>query len=87
MHKKLERKIDDILGTPPSHSAAIPVGYHSLVHSMRPIEPILDRTLTPHNLGQTINPTTSHIMSNPNPHESSAPGAQHLIPVSSILSS
>ena len=51
---------------------------------MRPIELILDRTVTPHNLGQTSNPIASHIMSVPNPLGSSTPGAQHSIHVSSI---
>ena len=63
------------------------MGYHSLTDSMRPIEPILDRTMTPHNQGQNTKPTTSHIMSVTNPPGSSAPGAQHSIPVSSIPSS
>ena len=63
------------------------MGYHSLADSMRPIEPILDRNVTPHNLGQTNNPTTSHIMSIPNPPRSSTPGEQHSILVSSIPSS
>ena len=63
------------------------MGYRSLVDSMRPIEPILDRTMTPHNPGQITNPTTSHIMSVPNPPGSSAPGAQHSIPISSLPSS
>ena len=84
MHKKNENKIDDILGTPPSCSAAVPMEYRSLVDSMRPIEPILDCTVTPHNPGQTSNPTASHIMSVPNPPKSSAPRAQHSIPVSSL---
>ena len=60
------------------------MGYHSLADSMRPIEPILDRTVTPHNLGQTTDPTTSHIMFVPNPLGSSAPGDQRSIPISSI---
>ena len=85
--QEIEKKIDNILGTPPPRSAVFPVGYCSLVDSMRPIEPILDRTATPHNSGQTTNPTTSHIMSVPNPPKSSTPGAQHSIPVSSIPSS
>ena len=51
---------------------------------MRPIEPILDHTVTPHKLGQTTNPTTSHIMSIPNPPRSFAPGAQHSIPILSL---
>ena len=71
--QEIEKKIDNILGTPPPRSAIVPVGYYSLFDSMRPIEPILDHTVTPHNLVQTTNPTTSHIMSVPNP-----PGLQHL---------
>ena len=63
------------------------VGYRSLADSMKPIEPFLDRNVTPHNPGQTTNPTTSHIMSVPNPPGSSALGAPHLILVSSIPSS
>ena len=53
----IEKKIDDILGTPPPHSAVVPVGYHSLADSMRPIEPILDRTVNPHNPSQNSNTT------------------------------
>ena len=49
--QEIEKKIDDTLGTPPSRSIAILVGYRSLVDSMRPIELILDRTMTPHNPG------------------------------------
>ena len=79
--------IDDILGTPPSRSTTVPVGYHSLAYSMRPIEPIIDRTVTPHKPGQNTNPTTSHIMFIPNPPRSSAPRAQPSIPVSSLPSS
>ena len=63
------------------------MGYRSLAYSMRPIELILDHTMTPHNPGQTTNPTTSHIMSIPNPLRSSTPGAQNSIPVSSLPSS
>ena len=54
---------------------------------MKPIEPILDRAVTPHNPGQNTNPTTSHVMSHPNPPGSSAPGEQHSIHVLSIPSS
>ena len=75
------------MGTPPPRSVVVPVGYCSLADSMRPIESILDCTVTPHNPGQTTNPTTSHIMSVPNPPGSSAPGEQHSIHVSSIPSS
>ena len=62
-------------------------GYRSLADSMKPIEPTLDHNVTPHNLGQTTNPTTSHIMSFPNPPGSSTPREQHSILVSSIPSS
>ena len=75
------------MGTPPLRFAVVPVGYRSLADSMIPIEPILDRTMTPHNPGQTTNSTTSQIMSAPNPPGTSAPGAQHSIPVSSLPSS
>ena len=63
------------------------MGYRSLADYMRPIEPILDRTVTPHNPGQTSNPTTSHIMYVPNPPGSSAPGSQPSIHVLSLPSS
>ena len=79
--RELDNKIDSILGTPPPRSVVFPrnldpwpVGYRSLADSMKPIEPILDRNVTPHNPGQTTNPTTSHIMYVPNPPGSSAPG-------------
>ena len=83
----IEIKTDDILGTPPSRSTAIPMGYRSLADSMRPIESIIDRTVTPHNLGQTTKHTTSYVMSVPNPPRSCAPGTQPSIPVSSLPSS
>ena len=63
------------------------MGHRSLSDSMKPIEPILDRAMTPHNPGQTTNPTTSHIMYVPNPLRSSAHGEQHSIHVSSTPSS
>ena len=82
------------MGTPSPRSTVFPcnldpwpVGYRSLADSMKPIEPILDRIMTPHNPGQTTNPTTSHIMSIPNPPGSSAPGEQHSTPISSTPSS
>ena len=65
--QEIEKKIDNILGTPPPRSAVVPMGYRSLADSMRPIEPILDHTVTPNSLGQTSNPTASHIMYVPNP--------------------
>ena len=92
--RELEKKIDNILGTPRPCSAVFrhipdpwPMGYRSLADSMKPIEPILDRAMNLHNLGQTTNPTTSHIMFVPNPPGSSAPRGQHSILVSSIPSS
>ena len=85
--QEIERKIDDILGTPPSRSIVVLVGYRSLADSMRPIEPIIDRAVTPHNPGQISIPTTSYIMSVPNPPRSSTPGAQPSIHVSSSPSS
>ena len=63
------------------------MGYHSLVDSVRPIESIIDRAVTPHNLGQITTPITSHVMSVPNPPRSSALGAQPLILVSLVPSS
>ena len=92
--QEIEKKIDNILGTPPPRSTVFPrntnpwpVRYCSLVDSMKPIEPILDHGVTLHNPGQTTNPTTSHIMYVPNPLGSSTPREQHSIPVSSIPSS
>ena len=91
--RELEKKIDKILGTPPPRSAVFPrnidpwpVGYNSLADSMKPIEPILDRAVTLHKPSQTTNPTTSHIMSVPNPLEYSTRGEQHSIHVSSTPS-
>ena len=63
------------------------MGYRSLVDSMRPIEPIIDRPITPHNPGQNTTSTTSHITSVLNPPRSSAPGAQPSIPITSLPSS
>ena len=60
------------------------MGYHSLADYMRPIELIIDRPLTTHNLGQISTPLTSYIMSNPNPPRSFAYGAQPSILVSSV---
>ena len=85
--QEIERKRYDILGTPPSYSAIVHVGYHSLSNSMRPIESIIDRIVTPHNPGQNTNPTTSYVMFVPNPPRSSTPGAQPSIHVSSSPSS
>ena len=77
------------MGTPPPRLAVFPrnadpwpMGYRSLADSMKPIEPIIDHTMTAHNLCQTTNPTTSHIIFFPNPHGSSAPGEQYSIHVS-----
>ena len=60
------------------------MGYHSLADSMRPIEPIIDRTVTLHNPGQITTPNTSHVMSVTNPPKSSTLGAQPSVPVSSV---
>ena len=54
---------------------------------MRPIELIIDRAVTLHNLGQSTTPITSHVMSVPNPPRYSAPRAQPLILVSPVPSS
>ena len=51
---------------------------------MRPIEPIIDRPLTTHSLGQIPTPITSYVMSVPNPPKSFASRAQPSIPISSI---
>ena len=51
---------------------------------MRPIEPIINRPLTPHNPGQD---TTSQVMYVPNLPRSSAPEIQSSIPIFSIPSS
>ena len=83
--QEIDKQIDDLLGPTPSRSTYVPVGYHSLADSMRPIEPIIDRAITPHNPGQ--NTTTSHVMSVPNPPRSSAPGTLPSILVSSVPSS
>ena len=60
------------------------MGYHSLADSMRPIELIIDRPLTTHNLGQISTPLTSYAMSDPNPPRSFASRAQPSILVSSV---
>ena len=62
------------------------MGYHSLADSMRPIELIIDRAVTPHNPGQITTPITCHVMYVPNPPRSSGPGAQPSILVSSVPS-
>ena len=56
--RELDKKIDSILGTPPPRSTIFPcdpdpwpVGYHSLVDSMKSIESILDRPMNSHNPG------------------------------------
>ena len=63
------------------------MGYRSLADSMRPIEPIIDRAVTPHNPGQITTHITSHVMSVPNPLRFSAHGAQPSIPILSVPSS
>ena len=80
-------QINDLLGLTPLHSTSVPVGYRSLADSMRPIEPIIDRAVTPHNPGQITTPITSRVMFVPNPPRFSTPGAQPSIPVSSVPSS
>ena len=60
------------------------MGYRSLVDSMRPIEPIIDRPLTTHSPGQISTPLTSYVMSVPNPPKYFASGAQPSIPMSSV---
>ena len=82
--REIDKQIYELLGPTPSRSTSIPMGYRSLADSMRPIEPILDRAVTPHNPGQITTPITSHVMSTPNPPKSSALGAQPSIPVSSV---
>ena len=62
------------------------MGYRSLADSMRPIEPIIDLSLTTHNPGQSSTPLTSHVMSIPNFPWSSVSGAQPSIPISSVPS-
>ena len=63
------------------------MGYRLLADFMRPIEPIIDRTVTPHNPCQNTNPTTSHVMYVPNIPRSSAPRTQPSISISSLPSS
>ena len=82
--QEIDKQIDELLGPTPSCSTSVPVGYRSLANSMRPIEPIIDHPITPHNPGKN---TTSHIIYVPNPPRSSAPRAQPSIPVLSIPSS
>ena len=85
--RELEKKIDNILGTPPPRSVVFPrntepwpAGYRSLVDSMKPIEPILGHAVTPHNLGQTTNPTTSQVGDNV-VAESAGPYSSHSPPL------
>ena len=78
--QEIEKQIDDLLGLTLAHSTSLPVGYHSLADSMRPIEPIIDRAVTPHNPCQITTPITSHVMSVPNPPRSSAPGTNLRFP-------
>ena len=49
--KEIDKQIDDILGPTLPRSTSVPRGYRSLAESMRPIEPIIDRPLTPRNPG------------------------------------
>ena len=86
--QEIDKQRDELLGPTPSRSTSVPVGYRSLADSMRPIEPIIDHPITPNNPGQNTTPTTSHIMSAPNPPRSSAVGAQLAsIPILSVPSS
>ena len=82
--KEMDKQIDNILGPSLPRSTFVPGGYHSLTESMRPIEPIIDRPLTPRNPVQISTPLTSYVMSVPNPPRSFASGAQPSIPVSSV---
>ena len=82
--QEVEKQIDNLLGPSPVRSTFLPVGYHSLADSMRPIEPIIDRPLTTHSPGQISTPITSYVMSVPNPPRSFASGAQPSIPVSLV---
>ena len=45
----IDKQINELLGPKPSRSTSVPVGYRSLTDSMRPIEPIIDHAVTPHN--------------------------------------
>ena len=85
--QEIDKQIDERLGLTPSHSTFFPVGYRSHVDSMRPIEPIIDHAVTPHNPGQITTPITSYVMSVPNPPRSSTPRSQPSVPVSSVPSS
>ena len=85
--QEIDKQIDDLLGLTPSRSTSVPMGYRSLANSMRPIEPIIDRPITPHNPGQNTTSTTSHIMFVPNLPRDFAPGALPSIPISLIPSS
>ena len=71
----IDKLINELLGPTPSCSTSVPVGYRSLADSMRPIEPIIDHAVTPHNSSQITTHITSHVMSIPNSPRSSAPGA------------
>ena len=57
--QEVEKQIDNLLGSSPVRSTFLPMGYRSLVNSMRPIEPIIDRPLTTHSPGQISTPITS----------------------------
>ena len=85
--KEIDKQIDDILGPTLPRSTSVPRGYRSLAESMRPIEPIVDRPLTPHNPSQDTTPTTSHVMSIPNLPRSFVPEIQPSILVLSTPSS
>ena len=73
--KEIDNQIDDILGPTTLRSTYVPMGYHSLIDSMRSIEPIIDHPLTTHSPGQISTPLTSYVMFVPNPPKSFASGA------------
>ena len=85
------QRLDTILATPIPHeepmSAILPHkmdpwidGYHSLVDSMKPIDPVE----TSQHPGQTSNPTVANIRSVSSPPRSSREGGQSSTPVVSI---
>ena len=61
-------------------------GYHSLVKTLAPIDGILVRGVTPHNLGQTYNPTVSNPRSVSSPPIPSVAGGQSSVQVESASS-
>ena len=73
--QEVEKQIDNLLGSSPVRSTFLPMGYRSLVDSMRPIEPIIDHPLTTHSPGRISTPLTSYVMSVLNPPRYFASGA------------